>query len=641
MNLLFLDFETRSRLDVRRVGAYRYAEDPSTEVICAVTAHLETDPYLHREPVDGRLHGILLCCRDEDYTLVAHNIEFEREIMRHKLGILWPWELCIDTAALAARMSLPRKLKTLATYFGLDVGAKEKGEAAILALSKPRTNGEFWTREQKPETFAALEARCVQDVELTRNIFHRLLPLEPSERAVWQLTMKMNERGIPIDLASIPPAQAILERESAPLIAEFNALVGCKVKSYKKVAEALGMGSVDKTAVRKALRDPTVPPRKKRALEIVQIINKASTAKLDAMLDRVCKDGRVHGAFLYCGADRTGRWSANGVQPQNFERGFSEPQMDIAFDCLKTGLIDIAFTGMQRDPPLPSLTPMSTIGAMMRGFMVGKCTVGDKSQIEARVLAWYAGEEWLLDAFRNRADPYCEMASVIYGEKVTKKDKARRFMGKQATLGAGFAMGAGGFHYMLDEVYDVQITEDFAKTVISAYRAKNQKIVKFWDRLGRGILYVVARNSKRVRISEEGLPSVYAGVLEHGGVRYFWIELASGRKLYYAKPEIRPTARGPAVWYFGRDKKGWTMIHTFSGKVCENIVQATARDALALAMLRLRDAGYKLCMTVHDEAVAEGQSDTEAFRELMVVPPPWADGLPIEVEVFSSRRYRK
>jgi DNA polymerase len=641
--MIFLDFETRSRADLREVGAYRYAEDPSTEAICVALAEENDGVVLVQDPTPEGLAR-----QFDGQILVAHNAEFEREILRNKFGLDIPLDRWIDTAARAARMSLPRALEDLAEFFGLDTEAKKTGGRAILELSRPNKRGEFWTREEKPQAFADLEARCIQDVELTRTIFKKLLPLDERERKIWNLTLEMNARGVKVDLNSIPAAKAVLDTDAAPQIVEFEKLTGCKVKSYVKVAQSLGLSDCRKPTVRKCLRDPSTPPRVRRALEIFQALSKSSVAKLDAMVARACHDGRVKGSFLYCGAERTGRWSSNGVQFQNFKRGLGK-ETDAAFCALAGGVIDEVFTGMERDHPDPPLTPTGTISEMLRGFILGPFRIGDFAQIEARVLAWLAGQHDLLKLFAEKGDPYKRLASKIYNVPFEQVTKAQRFMGKQGTLGCGYGLGGGGFQFMLDDIYDVQISEQEAQNVVNIYRKSNPKIVRLWDRLGRGFVQAVQAKAKRLKISDNGNPLICMGMIEVEGVPYAYIELPSGRCLYYARPKIAPTPRGPAVYYYGRDRYsgGWTHVHTYGGKLAENITQAVSRDILAEAMIRLRNGGWIINMTVHDEVVAQDRDDSMietsvvGFNKLMTQVPSWAYGLPIEVDIFSSLRYRK
>lgn len=643
--IFFLDFETFSYADLKEVGSFRYTEEPTTEALCYALA-VDDGPISLCIP---DMEGIIRFPNDvpDDVIFVAHNIEFERNILRNKFGIDIPLERWRDTAAMAQRMSLPRKLLDLAKFFGLDVAAKKEAntgrkEDSVCRPRKP-TKGNpdtRWTPLTARDRFDLLYKRVVQDVDLLRTIYYRLLPLEEKERRIWNLTLRMNERGVRVDLDSIPAARAVLQADSAPLVQEFTALTGCNYRSPVKVAKMLGMDNVRKSTVRKELRKPGIDPRKHRALTILQGILKASPAKLDAMESRAHADSRVRGSFLYCGAERTARWSSSGVQFQNFKRGLGA-ETDTAFAALLAGVLDLVFDGAPRPPPDPPLTPTATIAEMLRGFILGPFLVGDLAQIEARAIAWLSGDEEQLTLFRNKGDPYCAMAAEIYGVPVTKKEKDRRFMGKQAELGCGYGLGWAGFIRMLDEIYDVLVDEAFAKMVVTAYRRRHPKIVKFWERVNEGLVYVVAKAAPRVRVTR----NLFMGVIDHKGMRYAYIELPSGRKLYYANPELRSTAKGPCVAYFGRDRfsKGWTQIRTYGGKIAENITQAVSRDVIAEAMLRLEDAGEVLDMTVHDEVVAEqdGNRSLSDYKRIMEIVPTWAEGLPIEVDVFETFRYRK
>lgn len=691
MSLLFLDFETRSEADLPAVGAYRYAAHPSTEVLCAAWALNEERVYSASPPLDLHLG---------DVTVVAHNVEFEKSILREVFKLDLPIDRFVDTAAMAARMSLPRKLEEVAKYFGLDTAAKDEGKKAILKLSKPqKVRGQpgvtrFIERDERPDLFASLEARCVQDVELTRTIYHRLLELEPQERRIWQVTLEMNERGLKIDRAAIAPAQAVLEKDAAPQVAEFTALTGRPVKSYAKVAEVLGLPDMRKPTVRKMLRDgffeweekcgscdgaglervlgrdndeivipcsicdgkkklhfhTDITPRIRRALEIFQSLSKSSVAKLEAMLNRMGEDDRVRGSFLYCGADRTGRWSANGLQPQNFPRGLGH-DTEVAFEALLTDCLEELFVGAPRTHPELPLTPTSTVANMLRGFIVGPLIVGDLSQIEARALNWLAGQDDTVQLFATGGDPYCAMASRIYGRPISKKhDPDERFMGKQAVLGAGYGLGAAGFQYMLDDIYDRQIELDFAQQVVDAYREASPKVVAFWKRLNDGFTFVVREKKDRVQVTK----NIAMGTKMIGGKHYAFIELPSGRNLYYAEPVIvmkTPKWKGAepraVVEYWGRDiRRGGAFgrVTTYGGKLSENVTQAFSRDVIAFAMLNLRDAGFALNGTVHDELIAEEDPvpmRVKLFHDVLVQVPEWAPGLPLEAEVFAGARYRK
>ena len=654
MNYLYLDLETRSEVDVTEVGSAAYGEHHSTCVLCAAVA-VDDQPVkvIEGDAPGGELSPAKLALFVETlrsyvargHVLVAHNVGFERSVL-HLEDVPW-----LDTAALARRMGLPGKLEDLSKFFWPDDPAFQKdmeGNRVMMQLTKSRRPSAenpdpYWTPRTAPEKFQKLYSYCARDVDVMREAHRRLLPLEPFEQAVWECTERMNLRGVKVDEASIPLAQEHLEEHSAPLLAEFEQLVGCSPKSYKAVADALGMESVAKDKVRDALKHPEkLTERQRRALELMTILAKSSTAKLEAMRLRATKDGRVHGAMMYAGAERTSRWSSSGVQLQNFVQGFGE-QTGLAFEALHSGVVSEMFLGMPQPKPKPPLDQLGIIAQMLRGFLVGPFFVGDFAQIECRVLNWLAGEESMLELFRTKGDPYCRTASAIYGEPVTKKDKDRRQMGKWAELGCGYGIGGVGLMNQLDKQNDVQIEEAFAQKIVKAYRRTHPAVVAWWYRLEAGLRFAIQQKSQRIEVKTPTSVPVYMGVLEHGGVEYAFIELPNGRKLYYAQPEVNPKGE---IRYFGRDLRNggaWGRTPTYSGKISENLSQALSRDILAAAMLRLEKAGFPLVFSVHDEVVSEvvdGLTEKQ-YQEVLEEVPAWCRGLPLAAEVFTTERYRK
>jgi DNA polymerase len=355
------------------------------------------------------------------------------------------------------------------------------------------------------------------------------------------------------------------------------------------------------------------------------------------MLNRVSADGRLRGALVYGGAERTLRFSSWGVQIHNFPRGLGE-MTDQAFDALALDVLGELFVGTERQAPAAPADAISLVAEMLRGFMVGPFMSGDYSQIECRTLCWLADETSMLDIFRAKGDPYCAMASKVYGRPITKKDKGERFMGKQIVLGCGFQMGHIRFRNMLDEIYDVEVDEVFAKKVISIYRASVPKIVQLWKTLQNGFTYVIQNKSIKVKVGP-----VFMGTETIGGVFYATITLPSGRRLWYADAQIKDRE----IRYYGRNiyKGGvWELVPTHGGKVAENCVQAIARDVMVGAMLRLAEAKFQMLFTVHDEIVAEDdptRDRLQEFRDVLVQPPAWASGLPLDVDIVRSLRYRK
>ncbi len=636
-NKLYIDLETRSKTSPRKVGAYRYAEDPSTGVHCvawAIDSHpvrlWKTGDDLVGSAESEEASRWFSLVEDPRFTLVAHNVEFEKNILLHKFGIDIPITRWSDTAARAARMSLPRSLEDVGAALGLDEQKDVEGHRVMMKLARTRRiskdlRDEFWSSATKPEDFERLYEYCKQDVEVMR-VIDRLLPdLSEEERSIWMLTVRMNELGVKVDLDSIPAAQEEAKAATKLLVDEFTSLVGVGPNS-PRAAGLLKMTSMDKAAVREALK--TATGSRKRALELRKLVARSSVKKLHAFEARTMKDGRIRGSLMYAGAERTLRWAGGGVQPQNFPRGMGKATEE-AFDALGLGLFTESYDDV-----------LKALADMLRGFFVGPFLVGDFAQIEARVLAWLAGQEDLVETFRTGGDPYCEMASKIYRRPITKKDKDERFIGKTVVLGAGYGLGALKFQTQLDTQYDVQIELDFAETSIRAFRSKYAEIPKLWRKLERGFAYAVGQGSKRVRVGP-----VLMGTLEVNGIPFAFIELPSGRKMFYAQPSLKEDGR---VHYLGRNLYAggrWEQVSTYGGKLTENIVQAISRDLLAQAMLRLDAAGFKLALTIHDEVVAQdhggGLLNLDTFEKVLLQCPPWAEGLPLGVESFRCNRYHK
>lgn len=632
MTLLFLDFETRSLLDFRKVGVYAYAHHPSTEITCTGWA-VEAAEAVCEPGFPVHVQDLIL---NPAVTIVAHNAQMEREMIHGALGIQLPWSRFIDTAALAARMALPRGLDAVAAALKLSEQKDMTGHRIMLRLARPHgeDDDEFYEEADRPEDFAALREYCRQDVVVMREVHLRLLPLSPKEKALYDLTGEMNDAGVGVDHASIPPALELLERHMAAGEAEFKTYTnGRGIKSYKKVAEELGLPDVRKPTVRKALRDPSLPPQTRRALELFTVLARSSPAKLRAFQNRSSSDGRVRGTLVYSGAERTQRWSSGGVQLQNFPRGLGE-KTDQAFEALSVGALDLLYED-----------PVGTIAEALRGFLIGPFLVGDFAQIEARTLNWFAGQADIIALFAAKKDVYSHTASRIFGREIDKKSTdpslpagtTPRFIGKTVELGAGYGIGPKKLRTQLDEVYDVDLPLAFAERFVAAYRASHPKVVQWWTRLNAAFSHVVHLNKDRVQVDSR----IAMGNVVVGGLRYAFIEIPSGRRLYYAEPEM--TADG--VKYWGRNiyKGGkWDRVHTYGGKLAENIVQAFSRDVMAEAMLRLKAAGYTILFTAHDEIVAVDNGGLLSdYQNVMTVIPVWAKGLPIEVEVFRSHRYRK
>lgn len=645
-----MDFEARSEVDITKVGAHAYAEHPSTELLCCAWATGLTMPvelWLPDEPppLEWELH---------DYYWVAHNKDTERLLLKHKLGMVVPPERWIDTATVTSAAGMPRNLHDVAEALHLEV--RKGSRTALLALSKPRkltkTNqNKWWTFSEKPDTYAELFAYCRGDVDVMRKALAALPPyhwvMPPKEEKLAVLTDKMNDLGVEVDLAGVAKAQEVVATHGAELRQEFATYYpGVNPRHAPSASAALGMDNSRKETVRDELKSATGD--RAAALTCLKTIKTASTAKLKAFQQHACADGRVHGAMVHHGAGRTGRWSSMGVQLHNLVRGLgastpdwpavdtSPDAMDIFFDMLHAGLLDIAYTD-----------PTRATAAAMRGFLwdTGEGLLsGDLSQIEARILVAWAKQEDMVEAFRRKQDPYRLMAARIYHKPLEAVNKDERFMGKRSVLGAGYGVGKYGFQTNLKNDFDVELSEDEADRIITAYRTSNRRVVSLWYAVERLAKKVLLEQPPKLICSTE-VPLIAMRMYVSGSRRWLVVRLPSGRCLWYFDPKIDQVASGRiCITYWGRDiEKGgrWGTIETYGGKIVQNATQAIARDVMADAMLRLDAAEFDINLTVHDDIVGPGpKSRLDEFRAIIVQPPVWWPDLPIDVEVRHARRYQ-
>jgi DNA polymerase len=518
----------------------------------------------------------------------------------------------MDTMALAAQLSLPLSLEKLSAFFGLEKDME--GHRVMKKLSRPRRPSrdnpdEFWERDTKPEDFDLLDEYNIGDVEVMRQCFYKMLPLTQREQRVWELTREMNDRGIRVDLSAVRLAKDVVQQESHALRDEFQNLVGCSPQASVKVAEWCGVPDVTASTVEAALQRPLAED-KRRALQLRQLLSKSSLAKLDQLLLRTSPDGRLRGSLVYAGAQRTGRWASRGVQLQNIRRGMGELS-EVAVDCLVAGWSANSWLKLMPD--------------LLRSFLVGPFTVGDFSQIEARILAWLAKDIRLVQEFAEKKDPYRSMAAAIYRVPREEVSMDQRFMGKRVILGCGYQMGAEKFFKAAEGL----VSRGFAERIINTYRVEHEPIKRYW--------YAVQRKFEDALEGSEN--ELYSRCLVKG-VKYLRCKLPSGRSLWYANPH-RDSMGNLRVFTPSTFRPNGEQSKVYGGRLVENIVQATARDVLVEALLRLDAAGYPLVLIVHDEIVVEGQDRAEEFTRLMKEVPSWAQGLPIDVETFTCERYRK
>lgn len=657
-NRIHIDWETRSACDLKRAGVYAYAEHPSTDILCAGI----------RPEIDGVVGDRILCTLGdpmppviatavaEGWEFWAHNAQFERIIWRgvatRKYG--WPepaLEQWVCTAAAAAAMALPRDLAGAAMALGLQAQKDMVGHRLMLQVSQPRVENRdgtylWWDDSVRLQR---LYAYCLQDVDVEIAAGAKMRALPASERRVWVLDQKINERGVLIDLEGVAAAEFAVRRATDGYNTRLQQLTGGAIGSVTANAgfvKWLNVKGVDTDTVAKAavagfLARADLPYDVREVLKIRVEGSKTSTAKLKQFRERVSADGRMRDNLMYHGA-ATGRWSGRGAQLQNLPRTDIH-NVDAVIRMLKNRQIDAI---EELYGPV-----LSVVSKCLRAFVVAprgkKFISSDSSAIEARVTAWVCGQRDLLEAFRRNEKIYEKMAASIFRREISAiaKNSVERQIGKAAVLGCGFQMGKDRF---LLELEKLQLPADWdlpelAEKSVAAYRADNHHIATFWNTINDAAINAVLEG--RGKRFSAGPVSFFM----QGGV--LWCRLPSGRLLSYVRPSVqmKKTPWGEmrqALHYWGVDTltKKWCLQDTYGGALTENVVQAIARDVLVEGMFRMEENGLPIVLTVHDETVSEvpeGVSSPKEVDEMLSVSPVWASDLPLKAEGWEGDRYRK
>lgn len=656
MSVCHIDFESYSACDLKAAGLDNYATDPTTGVHCMAWA-FDDEPVAVIGPSSRwwpQLPDRVRAHVASGGTVVAHNAAFELAIWNNVCVPRYGWpqlkpEQMRCTMAQAYAMSLPGSLDKAAAAAGITEQKDMAGARVMMQLARPKLDGTFWTPEEAPEKFKKLYDYCKQDVEVERQLDARLMKLSPAEQALWVLDYKINQRGIRVDLQSIETAIKLVESEKARLDAEMLRVTGgvvgkcTEVQLLIKWIRSLGveLPGVAKADVLDALSG-NLPPAVRAALELRKEAAKSSTAKLIAMRERASTDGRVRGTLQYHGAS-TGRWAGRGIQVQNFPRprpGIKPAHIGAMIEMFdKRDLLNMCF-GPVMDALADCLRGMITAGP-------GKELVAmDFSAIEARVLAWLAGQESVLKIFRTHAKIYEHAAAGIYGKHIDDVNKDERQIGKVAVLALGYQGGVGAFQSMA-RVYGVRISDGQADEIKRAWREAHPKIVRYWYDLEAAAINAVDMGDA-FRAGVAGRQVVFK---KSGS--FLLCRLPSGRVICYPYPVIKqmdtPWGEKKAALHFmsvnGVTGK-WEETSTYGGSLAENITQAVARDLLAEALPRMEKAGFPVVFHAHDEIVAEideaaGDEALRKAEEVMANAPKWAEDLPLAAEGWRAFRYRK
>jgi DNA polymerase bacteriophage-type len=658
VHVLHRDYETRSRVSLKKIGAARYAADPTTEVLCAAYA-LDDGPVQLWLPGDPIPPEFFEAQANPDWRVAAHNDQFEDYIEKCKLAPLgWPLvplERHICTQAMCLSLGLPAKLSTVADALELTFRKDSAGERLMHQTSKPRKArkgedpaGIYWFDD--PDRLQRLFAYCKQDVEVERELHDRLPSLSATEQATWVRSCQINQRGFCVDRRFAEAAKRIAAQAGPEIDAELSELTGGAVTGINQIAKLLAWlqehgytaPNLDRKVVGGQLARDDLPAPVRQGLKLRLGGAQAAVKKVDALLARVGDDDRVRGAFRYHGA-ATGRWSGEGFQPQNLKHAVAE-DLEVARAAIATG--DYAHV-KELYPQL--LTVVGDCSRSMICAAPGHVLIGgDLSSIESRILAEVAGEDWKLDAYRRfdathdpRDEPYCETACKIFRVPSGSytKNSPERSVGKICDLAFGFQGGLSAWRKFEP---DRRFSDQEVETFKTEWRAAHSAIVKFWWEIDRAAVLAVQERGRIVRCRDRiDLKSTGA---------FLFLKLPSGRKIAYPQPRLitesgsnrrRVVFSDNAAGRFSDYRNGQG---AYAGTWTENIISGIARDLLAETMLRVEAAGYPIVLHVHDELVSEvpiGFGSTEEFTRLMTRKPAWALNLPIAANAWTGLRYCK
>ena len=642
--LIGIDIETYSSAPLPKCGVYRYCDAPDFEILLFSYA-FDDAPVKTIDLAGGESlpKEVISALEDPSIIKVAYNAQFERVCLSRYLGHWLDPHQWRCTMVMAAYLTLPGRLADAAVALGTTEKKMEEGKDLIRYFSVPckptKTNGGR-TRNlpaDAPEKWAVYRQYNAQDVETERAIRKALekYPLPEQEWELYALDQQINDRGVRVDKKLVKNAIAV-----DAVFAQ---------AAYQRAKELTGLenpGSVNQLKAWLADQDMPMESLARKIVQekavqtdgiVAELLNlrlelsKTSVKKYEAMARCVCRDGRVHGLLQFYGANRTGRWAGRLVQAQNLPQNHL-PDLDLAREIVKNGdeeLLDTLYASVP-----------GTLSELIRTAFIPKdgCRflVSDFSAIEARVLAWLANEEWVLEEFRGKGKIYEATASRMFHipqESIVKGNPNYEYRqkGKQATLSCGYGGGVGALKAM-----GAKMPEEEMQPLVDAWRAANPNIVAFWSALDRAARTVI-RKKTSARV---------------GKVTLYWqddkmfMRLPSGRNLCYQSPHFTENRFGSdAIGYYAPNAAGQMVVQeTFGGKLAENATQAIARDILAHALLTLEKNGYPVVFHVHDEAVIEmpiGQGSLEEACRLMAIAPEWADDLPLRADGYECAYYQK
>ena len=642
--ILEIDIETYSDVDLIKCGVYAYADSPAFEVLLfAYSFDGGKTQVIDLAQGEELPEEVTEAVFDEGVVKSAFNANFERICLSKHFGRQLSPESWHCSAVQAATLALPRSLEDVGVVLGLEQQKMKEGKELIryfCVQCKPTKANGGRTRNlpcHAPEKWDIFKNYCIRDVDVEKEIRRKLqhFPISEGEMELYCLDQKINDRGVLVDRKLVQQAVScdllykdVVTRRAYELTGLENPNSVAQIKSWLG-ENGVEMESLSKKAVAVLIEESDGEVQELLRLRL--LMAKTSVKKYEAMERSVCSDGRVHGLLQFYGANRTGRWAGRLVQVQNLPQNHI-PDLELARSLVKQGRFE--------DVDLLYDSTPNVLSELIRTAFIPKpgyrFVVADFSAIEARVLAWLSGEKWRLDVFASHGKIYEASASAMFHvpiEKVTKGSPLRQ-KGKISELALGYGGSVGALTSM--GALDMGLAEEELAPLVSTWRSANPHITQFWwDVDAAAVKAVTEKKKTRVgRITFE----YKSGIL--------FVGLPSGRKLSYVKPRMALNKFGRnGLTYEGiAENKKWSRIETYGPKLVENIVQGTARDLLAEAMLRVEKKGYSIVMHCHDEIIAEmpeGAGSVEEMCAVMAIQPEWADGLPLRADGYECAFYKK
>ena len=636
---LFIDTETFSVLDLRQVGGYKYSLTCEVLLVSYAIADdaVQCWDVTLGEPMPRDLKSALL---DEGCEVVMHNSNFDRNVISNFFEIDINLGRIVDTMILASSAGLPASLSEVGKALKLKAEhQKHDGNKLINLFCKPAPDNRKvnrYTRDNKPAEWEAFIRYAINDIHAMRQLYYKIPHhnIKGTEKDLWMLDQKINDRGIPIDTNLVEAALELVTTQQTKLDDKMREVSGGEIDSTSAVQQiknyllkrGYAVASLDQAYVLAMLTEE-LPEEVREVLELRRQAGRTSTSKYVKIRDTVSVDGRLRGCLQFYGA-RTGRWSGRNLQPQNLPRG--SVRSDVGAAAILNGVAHELYDDVLE---LASSCVRSVICAGEGKQLI----VADLANIEGRVLAWLAGEEWKLQAFRDYdAGAGPDLYKLAYAksfdmppEEVTK---AQRQVGKVMELALGYQGGAGAFGVMA-KGYGVDLEEEAIAEIIQSWRKAHPRTRAFWYQTQTLVEQAIRSPEQSYR---------YRGIVACVYGEQLYIKLPSGRYIIYQKPGFK----NKELHFYGLGfSRKFEKILTYGGKLVENITQAVARDIIAYPMPLIEEAGYTIVLTVHDELVCEVDQGAGLTKEglcsLMTAPMPWTEGLPLAAEGYTAERYRK